>query len=134
MPAEPTIPTELQQLGVQALKDLYANLTQAKGFVLDQAPDFLRQVINWQIAQGVLSIIAAAVAVGVFIYVFRWLRKNIDSEKAGGDGTASVMFAIFGGAGALCACIFAMVQVFQAVKALVTPKLFLVEYLTQLVK
>lgn len=55
------VEAELKSLGTQALQDLMNNLTQAKGFVLEQAPEFCQQLVARGMAMRAMDCIGPCV-------------------------------------------------------------------------
>lgn len=125
------IETSIKDLGHQALQDLYNNLTGMKEFVLEQAPDICQQMITWEIAKagiatGILAIFI--IITGICFYLFI-KEKNLD-----GDMTEKVAaFMISGGLTVIISGI-TLIHVMEAFKAYITPKLFLLEHITSLIK
>lgn len=132
---------ELQQIGKQALQDLLANLTQAKGFVLEQAPEFCQQIIARglylnaatgavALAFGALLLVVAA-ACGWALH--REARKGIleSSERV-------VVPAMLGSICSLIASIpitiCGLQYLREALAVYVAPKVFLVEEITRMVR
>lgn len=127
MDVESTAKEELSKLGTQALKDLYENLSGAKQFILAQAPDICQQMIAWQIAQGVLSLVMAAIVIGGTLALFRYFY-NRDIT----DGVIGV--SIFGGMASLIVAVVACIETCWALQAIVAPKLFLLERIASMLK
>lgn len=122
----------IKQLGTQALQDLYANLTQAKSFAIEQAPDFCQQVISFQIACSIASTIAWLI--GAFILAtLAWKLRHVQDKD--GFPAPTVVISMLGGG--IMLPVFACgicPSIYYGIKASVAPKLYLVEYIAHLLK
>ncbi len=121
----------LTDIGKEALRDLLANLTQAKAFVLDQAPEFCRQLIARDVGLAVFGV--GTCIVGAVICAFlSWVCIRGLKEDDGNPGwiTGSV-FSIMGTIGAL---VGAFCCAYQGFYIYLAPKVYLVEQLMKMVK
>ena len=136
MDIESSTKEELAKLGTQALKDLYENLAGAKQFVLAQAPDICQQMINWQIAQGCMAALAAAVTItATVIATHMAMAATKDPQRyANNEEMLPTIAAVVSGAAALAASVIAVAEGFCAVKAMVAPKLFLLERIAAMLR
>ena len=134
-----TDPTnELGKLGVDALKDLLTNLTQAKGFILEQAPEFCQQLVARGAADCIIGGIApafwilfgACLLLLTVVLIFR-NRKEIWSWSEPG---ACVLFLIPGILVIGSSFTTLMDHVRGYVGIQVAPKVYLVETITRMVK
>ncbi len=114
------------QLGEQALRDLYANLTGMKAFVLDQAPDVCRQMINWQIATACAALLAFFIAIPLAWLAWKKISAIEDEPIIIGPGLAATMVLIPLG-------VFVHEAIY-ALQAIVAPKLFLIEHIAAMLK
>lgn len=111
------------------VESMTAILSDAKGFVLDQAPEVVRQVIAYDIATSLLWVLFFVVltAIGVWAVVKGRGHKNQDSVEA---TLAIVLGAITIVAGSVG--IFACIE--RLLKVTLAPKVFLLEYFARLVQ
>jgi hypothetical protein len=113
----------------QLINDLLTSLRSTKEFVLAQAPDVVKQILTWNLWVHLIWIIFGF-AVGLFgVIFFGHLRK---SKREGCDerfmcGIAQLAFCI------AFAVIF-MSNIFEVVQILVAPKLYLIEYFSNLLR
>lgn len=117
----------IKSLSEQALRDLYSNLTQAKGFVLDQAPEFCQQLITRDIMVYASSAVLCGLCAILCLYVFLCcLWSDDDCTKVMG-GTFS---------GVACVVLFAVVctNAITALSIYIAPKVYLVEQLARMLK
>lgn len=103
-------------------------------FVVEQAPDVIRQLLLYNTAMlsawvglGIVLLIAAGVIV----------RKALKWEATlyGADSGVGYAVAIFGGGGtAFAACLLIFTNIAELVKIVLAPKIWLLEYAASLVK
>ncbi len=118
------------QLGEQALRDLYANLTGMKAFVLDQAPDVCREIIVYAITRGVVAG-CILLALGAVVAVVSWRTWKIELDGA----DVGKIVAIVGGFALTVAALTTLNEIgMDAIKACVAPKLYLIEYVKAMLK
>jgi len=100
-------------------------------FVIDQAPDLLKEFYQWHIAENIFSILIGIIILFGAYKVVKLLgveEEDYDTDlklfgKHIGFGTilTSAFMTLFGG-------IFICVGIYQLVFILVAPKLYLIEY------
>ena len=112
----------------QALKELLNNLTEAKQFVLAQAPDVLQQIIYKQFVSAIFVDIVAVVLIVITAGFTWWLIKR---DK---DIDPVVVPTLLFGFGALGFSIAGIVETYSALVAFFAPKVYLIEYIAKLVK
>lgn len=135
-------PNELAKLGADALKDLLTNLTQAKGFVLEQAPDFCQQMIaRDMVMPAFLSGVMLALSLAALLFAILAGKRsyravanrphpNVQTGAEVGWGCGCVL-ACFGAPALLIA---AICNAYVALAVYVAPKVFLVEQITRMLK
>ena len=131
----------LASLGKQALIDLLNNLTQAKDFVLAQAPDVCQQYV----ALGRFECAAAFIA-ALLLALFAWkypgyvIKKYYAHKEKGGDYDNDALTALYFFMGAIptiLSIIFTIILATQAwseVAAWVAPKVYLIRAISEMVK
>lgn len=129
--------TTMANLGKQALIDLLNNLTQAKEFVLAQAPDICQQYVALGRAECILSFIGAIIAallvwrIPLFV-VKKYKEGNYDEYSA-----ADVLY-FFGGAVPTGVCIAGTITLglhsWTTFAAWIAPKIYLIRAISELVK
>jgi len=94
------------------------NLAEQTGdFVLDQAPDLLKQFFMWHTWESILGIILFLIISLVVHLTIRWFAKEEDDNFY-------YIFEFF----QIIPIIFLCVNIYQLVFILVAPKLYLIEY------
>lgn len=126
------VEAELKSLGTQALQDLMNNLTQAKGFVLGQAPEFCQQLVARQYVE-IAGWTAFGCALGVLAAV---LWKNVFRKHE--DDCMEAEFAFFRWTAAIVFTVPATFLVISGacnfLRLYVAPKVFLVEEIARMLK
>ena len=111
----------------QALKELLSNLTEAKQFILAQAPDVLQQIIYKQIVSAVFIDILAVIFTAIACALTWWIvKRNEDLDPV-------VMLTVLAWCAALGLAIAGMVETYQALIACFAPKVYLIEYIAKLI-
>jgi predicted regulator of amino acid metabolism with ACT domain len=130
------VESSIKALGNEALRDLYNNLIQVKAFAIEQAPDVCRQIIAWEIAQGVTIAVVACVITWLFFRKMKLFKAACDDmEVYNRDGDVPVLIvAVLLGFASAISVIFALVEGAESVKAIVAPKLVLIEYIAKVIK
>lgn len=126
------VEAELKSLGTQALQDLMNNLTQAKGFVLEQAPEFCQQLVArgmWMPAfVSMICTIGAIVGLAACI-IITW-RATRKGEWEVWQGVT----ALYGSIGVVALALAAIVKAHAALAVYVAPKVYLVEEIARMLK
>jgi hypothetical protein len=94
-------------------------------WVADQAPDLARQLLRWKLAENVVVMIACLI---VFYGIYRFVKWQWEAIE---EGEPLVMLPI--GLGVMNSSLF-LIGLIDALKILLAPKIFLIEYLTGLLK
>ena len=120
---------ELEQISKQALQDLLNNLTQAKGFLIEQAPEFCQQIIAKGMTLPLFTgciLAVASVVLSFFTYKLgKWLIEK-------DDGTAPVL--LFPALGVVMMLVTTITNFYQALSVYIAPKVYLVEQLSGMIK
>jgi hypothetical protein len=126
--AEPEIRKSLAQL----LE--YAN--DAGQFAVDRAPHLAREIIAWGVASSVIWILVSSVALLACVYATRRgfeVRRNDPKEWPRNSDEPFILWAVSAGV-AVFAAPALLVAIFNISKALVSPRLYLVERLVEMLK
>jgi hypothetical protein len=146
--------TEVVGSAVDAIEDIAVNVTpqiqswsaellswvqSGVDFTAEQVPLLVEEVILWGIAENALWVLIFGTIAGVAGFISRkfwnawgkWSKKkgNTDDEEAGCCAGFIVCAAI-----SLLFSIFSLSHLITAVQAYVAPRLYLIEYLTELSK
>ena len=124
---------ELQKQIAEVLRKALEAAQKGGEWIAGQIPDVLRQVIYWEIAVGVVSLLLFIIALRVS---FLWLTKWSNQEKDRfGDWAGSKLASALGGAVMVLGTgIPELCNGISALKAIIAPKLFLLEYAAHLLK
>ena len=112
----------------EALTDVISSVTQAKDFILEQAPDVVQQLLAWELWSSlVLGTFFMVLSIFVFVCV---IRTHIKRHKI--NTTWDDPLVPLGYAAALVPTLPAICEYMEALKVLIAPKLYLIEYAARL--
>lgn len=126
------VEAELKSLGTQALQDLMNNLTQAKGFVLEQAPEFCQQLVTRGMWMPAFVAIATGITVLVLIVATAWIVRLCKRDVISVDGAC--FCAAWPVIGAIIMSIVSLHHLYKSVAVYIAPKVFLVEEIARMLK
>lgn len=122
-------------------------LKSSNDFVLEQAPDVLRQILSWKLAENILDLIASALLLATAYYVQKAAREYIRRGMAvarekrmssGSDLEDYPGIIIFGAMAVAVFGFWGIIGLYSSSKDLiqirVAPKVFLIEYFAGLAK
>lgn len=122
---------DLKSLGTQALQDLLNNLTQAKGFILDQAPELCQQLVArgmyMPLAHAVIALIVVIVCSAIILGGIMLIKKDRDWA----EGAPILIIPLVG---ALFSTFVVFDKACTALSIYIAPKVFLVEEITRMLK
>lgn len=110
--------------------------TKTGDFVVEQAPEVIRQLLAWNMAQHLVWLSIQI----IFITAFAWMIKNIwngigikeeNNEEVDGGWIFIIMFMVIAN---IIATLFAIYNLLQVIKIWIAPKIWLIEYAAQLYK
>lgn len=123
------------EISKELAKELLGTLTSTKDFILDQAPDVVRQLLLWELWSSIffgsiflLVLIFSAILIYKMHYVANETGVSYSKQES------AFTFMLVGGASLLTGVVGACFQSYDIIKVLVAPKIFLIEYLTNLLK
>lgn len=119
----------MEQIGKDFALELLNALKSTKLFVIDQAPDVLKQLVHWKLADNSLMVLVSTALFCIVIKYAKkfWKQTEDDGAAQGVIILTSIVFSLIVG-GLFLNSLFNLVQVLFA------PKIFLLEYLAKLVK
>ncbi len=132
----------LSTIGKQALIDLLNNLTQAKDFVLGQAPDVCQQYVALGRFECIVTFLAA-IALGIFAWRFplyvigKYKAAEAAARAAGRYSTDEMGFAMLGVFPTLAAIAGTIVMLgtsWSSASAWIAPKIYLIRAISELIK
>ncbi len=114
---------KLEQLGTQALQDLLTNMTQAKAFVLEQAPDVVREIVLLGRIQNTAEVMASLV---FFVFALFLLFKGIKEQEE--------PFFMLGAFLSMGGIFLTMISFSNAALVWFAPKLYVIKEIGELIK
>jgi len=108
-------------------KEALEILKGTKGFVLDQAPDSMRQVLAWQMGESIFFFVVGLALLSVTAVCF----KKFKDFASRGDEVAPVFVGIMS---SVLGLIFTCHSFLDILKIHLAPKVFLMEYFSGLLK
>jgi len=111
----------------EAAKLLLSTLTETKEFVLEQAPEIMQQMITWQITIGAVSVCMFLACFASFLVMFLKGIKAVESPSDMYTLCTGIALTFSG-----FTFVFVLIEGTAALQAIVAPKLFLLEQITQL--
>ncbi len=128
----------LSSIGKQALIDLLNNLTQAKDFVLTQAPDVCQQYVALGRFECTVAFIAAILLVLIAWKTPGYVIKKYQAHKGEYDHDGlTAMYFFMGFIPTVISIVFSIilsVQAWSEVSAWVAPKVYLIRAISELIK
>jgi hypothetical protein len=122
---------DVESANSAAIAELINTITQAKNFVVAEAPAYCQEYLLWQRYQFA---IAAAVAFFSGILFTLLLRKGLRDEKNNSVGGPTVVSVVVSGAVCCLSLVCTVAESVDAIQSVVAPKVMLVEHLKQLLK
>jgi hypothetical protein len=118
----------LQAALAEIVKRTLTGVDASVSFLSDQLPEVIQQVLMWQIvSKGILTL----VFIGLTVLFFLGARYGAQEyQKIPSDGGCFAIYLI-SFCGIPIVSIFGMFCFMSMLKALIAPKLFLIEYITQ---
>lgn len=115
----------------EALKKAIETAEKTGQFVVDQAPDLIRQFLIWKTVEYSILLLLGLVFFYVAYRIIKWTNKQIADDHYDGwedypGSIASVLFLFIFGVFIISASLFPLVKI------LVAPKIFLIEYAAKL--
>jgi hypothetical protein len=104
----------------------------AGAFAKEQVPLVLQEYVKWGIAEGLMIFFGCSLYIIGFAYGAK--RWAIDAHR-GDDDLAAFLYLMIGGILSLMAFVGALVDgILPAIKAIVAPRVYLIEKLSDLIK
>lgn len=132
---------ELSQVTAEAMKALMENLTQAKGFILEQAPDVLREMVLLGRIKYTAAFVFGALMLCVGIYstwqAILWdriFRKEHGTALEREARTKGEFYPIPAFVGWALGLLFSLLATSPMLTAWFAPKVYLLEQVTKMLK
>lgn len=127
--------SQVQDLTADALRQVLQYVQEGEGFVREQAPLVVQEIVRWGIASAVLGVLANAVV----LLVCAWIVKRAVAWFACNDhlDDAAPFYFIGGAASALGvtgAVIGLFISLTQLAYVIFSPRLYVIERLSELVR
>ena len=124
---------ELQQRLVSIMDFLETGVKSATEFTVEQTPLLVQEIITWHITMGILSIVGFLLISVISFFFFGWLIKKVcDSDNE--DESGGYIFLILVNSTLFVSSFVSVVTYcIPALKAWIAPRLFLIEYVSNLI-
>lgn len=123
----------LQNAAADAINKLSAFLSESKDFVVTQSPELASQILAYNLAVNIILIIVAPLAVYIsYMATFKWSDQTED--YLGSWNGTKVFCGIVGFCISFVSIFLAFSAIFSTIKIVVSPKLYLLEYVLQFTK
>lgn len=127
----PELP-DIKQIGAEALRDLLNNLTQAKAFAIEQAPEFCQQLVARGMWMPGFSAALCAFALSILCAISAFILWR--SARGKMDVGDAICACAFSGVPAIFLTIGFVINSHQALSVYIAPKVFLVEEIGRMLK
>lgn len=114
---------------VEFLKETTTTLQNTKSFVAEQAPDVIRQLLNYELVSSIIVFVGSLGLILTAFFIYNHYRKLVKKENSRrARGLADIYLAIlvivliFG-------CVPALCSFSNIIKITVAPKVYVLEYL-----
>lgn len=121
---------DIKSLSFQAIQDLLNNLTSAKQFAIEQAPDVCRQYVMYGIVSSLAGLVAMIVFMAIAIYVMIKFIKFSKENPYSMDDAGAVFSGVAAAGFIVGACAFSH----TAILTLVAPKVYLIQEFSRLIR
>lgn len=126
---------DLQDAVATVINRSLSGLDTATTFVKEQLPDIIRQLLTWTLAVNVAYIAMWFILLIVTLITWRRMsKKGIPHWKNEHPTVAGALHIVMGVATLLILILVVIPSTTQAIKVVVAPKLFLIDYVTDLAK
>ena len=127
-------PDSIQSMSVEAFKILLNNLTNVKDFVLEQAPDICRQIVVFGFASHIAYIVIALIVMTISCVAFSKCSKySLDKSMSPDDAFGCFLGACIAGCFVIACFVSICNDAITLIKIIVAPKLYLIQYIMDLV-
>ena len=117
----------------QALSFLVDTMKETKDFALDQAPIVVREIVAWQLWSNIISATATA-ATAAFLLLYMRKRAHEMPPTTYEDFPTREFGIVLSWGGAITLAICSLIDATAAAKALVAPRLVVLEFLQNVIK
>jgi len=107
-------------------KELLEGLQGTKAFVITQAPDVIQQILQWKSAEAGFFVVVSLLLLG--LGTWWWPKWTFDGDESDTPYMIGSVTALVIGVVMIFPNLYTMLQIHVA------PKIFLIEYLTRLLK
>lgn len=119
----------------QLVAEIATIIKDSKEFVITQAPDVAREIILWAQIQPIISVMLTVIVSSITVKLCLVTKRSMTS--CDNPEVLDFCYFLLTILGLILSCIFAIeavIDTMRAIKAIVTPKLFLLDYLAKIVK
>jgi len=125
---------QLDQSGAAALQWLDEYAEKGLGFVEEQAPLLCQEIINLRIVTSVLIIILCSVVAIAAIWFCRTSFKQVNPDKPSDEDGPWIAVALVSAVFSVVSLMGACVWIYNLAVVLVAPRIYLLEYFTDLAR
>jgi hypothetical protein len=126
------VTNKIEDAAAQILQGAIDSATKGAEFLKEQIPDLLKQLLAWNLAADFMVMaLAAVVAFVSWKAVTKWVDQELD---CGMWAFPKVLASIIGGIASGDLTIGAIISMFDALKIIIAPKVWLLEYASSLIR
>jgi len=124
------IKKDLLERLIKYLDSLEQAISSSQNFAADQAPEVIKEIITWGIVRGLGTF---AVSMGIIFFIVKMINKAHKINHDDREFVIPVSYVV-GGIIFLGAFIHGINSFFNACQAMIAPRLYILEYIKELVK
>ena len=122
----------------EKLLEMLQTAGEIKEFTLTQAPDIIQQILLWHTIESTLALMLGLVFILIAVFCIvkfpSFLKKSESTMESNIYDAYTVCSGIIGVCAIIAGPILFLENILIMIKILVTPKIFLLEYLSEIVK
>lgn len=125
---------EMQKQAAEVLRKAIEAAQKGGEWAAGQVPDVIHQLMAWTILKGALGLVGIVVVVVLWCLFAPRHARWVANDRDFGDRALTYLPVAFAAIASGAACVFMVDSVLDGGKAVVAPKLFLLEYAASLVR
>lgn len=127
---------ELKAQAITALKEIIESAVQVKDFAIEQAPSVIQELLRWKMTESLLITGFVIFIITIFgLISYKTYQKHGFLNSCKDDVSGAGALVLFSGvAGAILGVSSFLVSDFVWLQILIAPKVYLIEYASQLIK
>lgn len=124
--------TQVVQIVNPVVQQLMGYLNSSVEFVKEQAPEVIRQYLQWAFWSDLITIILCVIVIGAVSLLIRSIIVKSNRNEDVDEGLCVI--AVFGGIGSLFCTVTAIINIYDIIQITVAPKVYLLEHLAKFLK